>query len=331
MAKKGAHSFGALIAESDEMREVFDKVQRLSLYNTTILITGESGTGKELLARAIHDHSPRKSKPFIAINCGAIPENLMESELFGHKKGSFTDATRDKKGLFEEAHLGTIFLDEIGELPVHLQVKLLRALQEQQIRRVGDEQVINIDVRVIAATLRDLEDDVKLGRFREDLYYRLNVVSLHIPALRERVEDIPVLIRHFMTKHCKRLGMQEKPLSEEASLCFSRYLWRGNVRELENCIERALVLSDGDIITADSLPEHIKLAGKNAPIEMQGDITDDNLSIKTHTRSLEVNLIIRALKKTKGNRTHAAKILEISHRALLYKIKEYKLGGGGEL
>ncbi len=322
------YNFSSIVAKSKAMEDIFETVKRLSQFATTVLISGESGTGKELIAQAIHQNSPRKGAPFVAINCGAIPENLIESELFGHKKGSFTDATKDKKGLFEEADGGTLFLDEIGELPLHLQVKLLRALQEQQIRRVGDELVIPIDVRVIAATLRDLEDDVKEGRFRDDLYYRLNVVSIHIPPLRDRPEDIPLLIQSFIKKHNKRLGLGVTEVTPEAMKALLQHPWRGNVRELENCIERALVLTESASIDLDSLPDTIKnstfRSTEKAP-EMTVD--DDNLSIKQKTRDLELNLIHRALEKTKGNRTHAAKILEISHRALLYKLKEYGIGG----
>lgn len=309
------------------MRDIFETVKRLTNFNTTILITGESGTGKELLASAIHHNSPRRGKAFVAINCGAIPEHLMESELFGHKKGSFTDATRDKKGLFEEAHGGTIFLDEIGELPLHLQVKLLRALQEQQIRRVGEESSISIDARIIAATLRDLDEDVRIGRFRDDLYYRLNVVSINIPPLRERKEDIPSLVDHFIKKHSKKLNIPAKEITDETLKCFIHYPWRGNVRELENCIERSLVLSESDQIDLESLPDNVRTAlfSENKVLSLE-PISEDNLSIKQRTRALEVNLILKALKKTAGNRTHAARILEISHRALLYKIKEYGLG-----
>ena len=321
------YSFSNIIAHSRSMREIFETVKRLANFNTTVLITGESGTGKELLARAIHHNSPRRGKPFIAINCGAIPENLLESELFGHKKGAFTDATRDKRGLFEEASGGTIFLDEIGEMPLHLQVKILRTLQEQQIRPVGDETLVNVDVRVIAATLRDLEEDVVTGRFRDDLYYSLNVVSIHIPPLRERPEDIPVLIQHFVKKHNKRLGLGVKGIDPEALKAMTSYGWKGNVRELENCIERALVLTDSEAIDLDALPLHIRNAGQNDQHEAE-EISDDNLSIKQRTKSLEIILIRRALKQTNGNRTRAAKILEISHRALLYKLKEYGLAGG---
>lgn len=317
----------AIIAESSVMKEILETVARLANFNTTVLITGESGTGKELIARAIHTQSPRRGKPFIAINCGAIPENLVESELFGHKKGAFTDATRDKRGLFEEASGGTIFLDEIGELPPLLQVKLLRALQEQQIRRVGDEEVINIDVRVIAATLRNLEEDVMDGRFREDLFYRLNVVSMHIPPVRERREDIPALVEFLIKKHAKRLSLPVKRITPEALKCLMNYHWKGNVRELENCIERAMVLTETDAVDLDSLPNAVKGASPSQSNEVaMPEVGDDNLSIKQRTRALEVGLILKALKKTGGNRTRAAKILEISHRALLYKLKEYGLG-----
>jgi two-component system, NtrC family, response regulator AtoC len=326
------YNFSNIVARSESMRSIFETVKRLSGFNTTVLLEGESGTGKELLAKAIHQNSPRRGQPFVAINCGAIPESLMESELFGHKKGAFTDASRDKKGLFEEASGGTIFLDEIGEMPLHLQVKLLRALQEQKIRRVGDEQTIDVDVRVVAATLRDLEQDVMNGRFRDDLYYRLNVVSIRIPPLRERQEDIPLLIEHLIKKHNKRLGLNIVRVQPDAMRALMDYHWRGNVRELENCIERALVLTESDSIDMDSLPDHVRNSAPQAPRHEtttapmpDEDAEDSSLSIRDRTRTLEIDLIVRALKKTKGNRTHAAKILEISHRALLYKLKEYGL------
>jgi two-component system response regulator AtoC len=323
------YSFKNIIAQSESFRSVFETVKRLSQFNTTVMITGESGTGKELLARAIHESSSRRGKPFIAINCGAIPEQLMESELFGHRKGAFTDASRDKRGLFEEANGGTLFLDEVGELPLHLQVKLLRALQEHSIRRVGDEQLISIDVRVVSATLRNLEEDVLAGRFREDLLYRLNVVSIHLPALRERPEDIAVLIEHFLQKHSKRLGIPVKSVSPGVMQLLLEYQWRGNARELENCMERALVLSQSSEIEQDALPEailraHARRAKHSTTVTA---VEDGNLSIKQRAAALEIDLIQRALAKTGGNRTHAAKILEISHRALLYKLKEYGLSG----
>lgn len=317
-----------LVATSAIMREIFATSKRVAPFLTTVLITGESGTGKELLARAIHDHSPRCKKRFVAVNCGAIPETLMESELFGHKKGAFTDATRDKKGLFEEADGGTLFLDEIGELALHLQVKILRALQERKIQRVGDEQQIPIDVRVVTATLRDLEQDVAFGRFREDLYYRLNVVSIHLPALRERKDDVPLLIDHFIEKHSKRLGIETKIISTDIRKILLDYHWPGNARELENCIERALVLSPRNEVELESLPHAVLAHESRMPQNVHFSFTDktENLSVKEHTKNLEISLIQLALKRTNGNRTHAAKILEISHRALLYKIKEYGLG-----
>lgn len=316
--------FGGIIAKSQVMLDIFETAKRLSPFNTTVLITGESGTGKELLARSIHINSRRAQGPFMAINCGAIPETLMESELFGHRKGAFTDASRDKRGLLEEANGGTLFLDEIGEMPLQTQVKLLRALQERLIRRVGDEEQIPIDVRIIAATLRDLEEDVKSGRFRDDLYYRLNVVVLHLPPLRERVEDIPLLVDYFLVKHARKLSLKPKRVPESILKLLVSHYWRGNVRELENCIERALVLSEGEEIQFDALPDAVKDSSSTQSQELFE--VGDALSIKQLTRDLEITLIKRALQKTKGNRTHAARVLEISHRALLYKIKEYGLG-----
>jgi len=318
----------SLIGSSPKIVEVYKTLARATLTSSTVLIHGESGTGKELVSRAIHENSDRKSKRFVAVNCGALTESLLESELFGHVKGAFTGAQSDKKGLFEEAHGGTLFLDEVGELPLHLQVKLLRALQEQTIRRVGDENVISIDVRLISATLRNLEEDAAKGRFREDLLYRLNVVSIHLPALRDRPEDISLLVEHFLQKHGKRLGIGAKKVSPEIMKLLLQYEWRGNARELENCIERALVLSRGSEIDINSLPDQI---AQRTPRQTQRSVVDEdsNLSIKQRTTALEMDLIKRALQKTGGNRTHAAKILEISHRALLYKLKEYGLSGEG--
>jgi two-component system response regulator AtoC len=257
----------------------------------------------------------------VPINCGAIPENLLESELFGHKKGAFTDATSDRRGLFEEASGGTLFLDEIGELPLNLQVKLLRALQEEQIRRLGDPRDIKVDVRIITATHRDLAAEAKAGRFREDLFYRINVLPIAIPPLRARREDINLLVDHFVTRNNARLGTQIRGLSSEARKLLLEYAWPGNVRELENTIERAMVLADGEILEATDLPERVREALD--PVQVQ--LTSGELSIKKTTAAIEEILIRRALAKTKGNRTRAAEILEISHRALLYKIKDYKI------
>lgn len=320
------HSFSKLVAQSQKMHEIFSTVQRIANFKTTVMLLGESGTGKELIARAIHDNSNRRKKKFIAINCGAIPENLLESELFGHKKGSFTDATKDKKGLFEEADGGTLLLDEIGELPMHLQVKILRALQEGEIRPVGSGESIAVDVRIIAATLRDIEADILEGRFRDDLYYRLNVVTIELPPLRERKDDILPLAEHFLRENSKKLGLPIRGFSAEAIELLMQHDWPGNVRELENCVERAMIMTEGESITAESLPR--ALQDKAIKVDAENffpEISDKDLSIKKHARLLEKNLITRALKKTRGNRTHAAKLLEISHRALLYKLKDYGL------
>jgi two-component system response regulator AtoC len=286
-----------------------------------VLISGESGVGKELVARAIHSRSSRKAGPFVALNCGAIPENLLESELFGHRKGAFTDASSDRRGLFEEATNGTLFLDEVGELPLNLQVKLLRVLQEDSIRRLGDTKDVKVDVRIIAATHRDLVAEVKAGRFREDLFYRINVLAIAIPPLRARREDINLLIDHFIARNNTRLGTHIRDLSHEARKLLLEYAWPGNVRELENTIERAMVLSERDLLDTADLPERIREALD--PVQMQ--LASGELSIKKTTLVIEELLIRRALAKTKGNRTRAAEILEISHRALLYKIKDYKI------
>ncbi len=322
------YSFNNIVAKSPAMLEIFETIKKIADYKTTVMIYGESGTGKELVAQAIHHNSNRKSKRFVAINCGAIPENLLESELFGHKRGAFTDATRDKKGLFEEAHKGTILLDEIGELPLHLQVKLLRVLQENEIRPVGDERVVPIDVRIIAATLRDLEQDVYDGRFRDDLFYRLNVIPIRIPPLRERKEDIPILVEFFIKKHQEKLSLQVHGITKDAMGLLLEHEWRGNVRELENCIERAMILTNSDMITVDSLPKSVRKAAP--PAEWNSTLSANELSIKVHTRLMEETLIRRALEKTGGNRTHAARLLEISHRTLLYKLKDYQLVADGD-
>src|SRR5580700_3467175 len=315
------NQFESILAKSKEMQDIFRTITKIADFKTTVLVTGESGTGKELVARAIHSRSSRRDKPFIAINCGAIPENLLESELFGHKKGAFTDASSDRRGLFEEATGGTLFLDEIGELPLNLQVKLLRVLQEESIRRLGDTRDIKVDVRIIAATHRDLTAEVKAGRFREDLFYRINVLPIAIPPLRARREDISLLIDHFIARNNARLGTQTRGLTHEARKLLLEYAWPGNVRELENTIERAMVLSELEILDTADLPERIRDALD--PVQMQ--LATGELSIKKTTLVVEEILIRRALTKTKGNRTRAAEILEISHRALLYKIKDYKI------
>jgi len=308
----------SLVGDGPSMQKLRATIRTIGATRSTVLIQGETGTGKELVARAIHDSSPRRAQRFVAVNCAAIPATLLESELFGHVRGAFTDAMRDRSGLFEDADGGTLFLDEVGELPQPLQAKLLRVLQEGEIRRVGDTQAIKIDVRLITATLRDLAAEVAAGRFREDLYYRLNVVPIDVPPLRDRAEDIPQLARHFAARHAARHARQVV-LSDAVVEALAAQPWPGNVRDLENVIERVVVLADGPEIDLAFL--HSVMQVRQAVSALGSD--DAELSIKKATRTLEQDLIKRALVVTAGNRTNAAKLLEISHRALLYKMKEY--------
>jgi two-component system response regulator AtoC len=310
-----------IIGRSDEMRELQALAQKAARHPTTVLITGESGTGKELIARLVHRQSPRAERPFVAVNCGAIPEALLESELFGHVKGAFTGATGARSGLFEEADGGTILLDEIGELPGALQVKLLRAIQEGKIRRVGDNTERAVDVRIIAATSRDLEVEVAENRFRSDLFYRLNVVRLHLPPLRERRQDIADIAKHFVAMYAARLGLGVRSISQAAIRALMEYDWPGNVRELENVIERGLVSVDGEELDA----EHVAQILARPASSVTQPAGDEDLSVKRRTAALEEALIRRALEQTGGNRTRAARLLDLSHRALLYKIREYGL------
>jgi len=315
----------ALIGGGPAMQQLRATIERVAGTRSTVLILGESGTGKELVARSIHAASPRRGRRFVAINCAAIPGPLLESELFGHRRGAFTDAVRDKPGLFEDADGGTLFLDEIGELPLALQAKLFRVLQDGEIRRVGDTQSLRVDVRLIAATLRDLADDVRDGRFREDLYYRLHVLAVDVPPLRARPEDIPELARHFARRHAARHRLGEVELSDVAIAALVRQPWPGNVRELENIIERAIVLADAPAAAGGARVIDLDYLGTVMTMHAPAPPADDGdaLSIKKATRELEQALIRRALGVTQGNRTNAAKLLEISHRALLYKMKEY--------
>ena len=312
--------FSNIVAKSRGMTDIFATIGKIADYHTTVLLTGESGTGKELITRAIHYNSIRKDRPLVSINCGGIPENLLESELFGHAKGAFTDAHRARKGLFEEANGGTLFLDEIAELPLNLQVKLLRAIQEEEIRPLGDSRSIKLDVRIIAATARTLKDEVAAGRFREDLYYRINVLPIMVPPLRERKEDIPLLVEHFLKKYNQRMGLQVARLD---SGCLQRMLvydWPGNVRELENVVERAMALASGPTLTEQDLPPELI---DSATAAGGGQFYPAGLSIKKNCKTLEKKLIDKALAETGGNKTRAAALLEISIPALLYKIKEY--------
>jgi len=306
-----------IVAASKPMIELLEMLERTAAFKTTALLTGESGTGKEVLARAIHAQSPRRNANFVAVNCAAIPENLLESELFGHARGAFTGASRARRGLFVEADGGSLFLDEIGELPPALQVKLLRVLQEEEVLPVGESKPRKLDVRVIAATARDLEADVRDGRFREDLYYRLNVMHLQVPALRERRKDIPLLVDHFLAHFREALGKPVRTIADDALDRLTHYHWPGNVRELENVIERALILADGDRIGLREIPPNVACA----VAEPNGSSGQD-FSLRRARRRTEIDAIGRALRATGGNRTHAARLLEISHRALLYKIKE---------
>lgn len=318
-AMRNEQTFHGILGKSEAIDKVFTTIDKVADYKTTVLIQGDSGTGKELVARALHAGSSRNDKPFVPLNCGAIPETLLESELFGHKKGAFTDAHADKKGLFAEADGGTLFLDEIGELPLSLQVKLLRVLQEGRVRPLGTARDQEVDVRVIAATVRNLQHEVQQGRFREDLYYRLNVLQINVPPLRDRRDDIALLVEHFIERNNGRLGTRIRDVDPAARKLLLSYPWPGNVRELENTIERAVVLAESDIITVADLPERMREPTDPVAASLRGG----ELSIKKTARFMEETLIRRALEKTGGNRTAASKLLEISHRALLYKIKDY--------
>lgn len=315
------YTFGNIIARSEAMAGVFELVERVADHKTTVLITGESGTGKELIAKAIHSKSSRAEKPMISVNCGGIPGTLLESELFGYKKGAFTDAVKDKPGLFEEADRSTIFLDEIGELPIQLQVKLLRVLQEEEITPLGATMPRKINARVVAATSRDLKKEVEQGTFREDLFYRINVMTIHLPPLRERRGDIPLLIGHFIDNFNRKLDKNIEGLSSSAMTFLLAHSWSGNIRELENVIERAMILAKDTLITPSDLPSSITSKKEIISSEDQGQ----SLSIKKETRRLEIELIKRTLELTGGNRSNAAKILEISRPILIAKIKEYGL------
>jgi len=313
--------FGSMVAKSKAMLSVFKLSEKAAQYNTTVLIYGDSGTGKELIARGIHFLGERSKKPLVPVNCAEIPENLLASMLFGYEKGAFTGADKNKKGLFQEADGGTIFLDEIGELPLTLQVKLLRVLQENEIRPVGDSKTMKIDVRVIAATAKNLEEEVGKGTFREDLFYRLNVLPIKLPPLRNRPEDIPLLSQHFIDKFSISLDKEIKGITSAAMSILLKHSWPGNVRELENVIERAVVLAEGKNLVPENFPS-------NLGVESLTDKMDDFLeeySLKAAQKVLEKRLITRALEKTGGNRTRAARLLEISHPSLLSKIKVYNI------
>ena len=307
------------------MQEVYTQIEKVAAARGTVLIQSESGTGKELVAKAIHFNSARKSAPFVVIDCAAIPEALQESELFGHERGAFTGAIATKKGLFEEAHGGTLFLDEVAELAPGLQAKLLRALQDGEIRRVGGTKTLHVDARVIAATNRDLAAEVREGAFREDLFYRLNVFPIFLPPLRERREDLPLLVDHFLDRLAQESGRPPKRLSPEALRAMMAYPWPGNVRELEHALERAALLSEGETITDRHLPPEILAPKDELTVILPDSAAGFKETIAHLIRDAEVRLIRRALAQSGGNRTEAARLLGISRRALLYKLSEYNL------
>jgi two-component system response regulator AtoC len=314
--------YRAIIAKSPAMTKALNVAAKVAPHSSPVLVTGESGTGKELIARLIHTESDRRDLPFIAVNCGAIPENLLESELFGYNRGAFTGADRDKPGLFEAASGGTLFLDEIGEMPAALQVKLLRVLQEGEVRRLGDTKSRAVDARLVSATNKDLEDEMRKGTFRQDLYYRIAVVPIHLVPLRQRREEIPLLVRHFLDQINRKLRLDIEGVDAEAMRILLEYTWPGNVRELENTVERAMVLAESRKLGVDDLPPHI--VSPALPPESI-ELTEDDLSVKKHGSLLERRLIRQALERTGGNKTRAAELLDLSSRALLYKIREYGL------
>jgi two-component system response regulator PilR (NtrC family) len=317
------YRFENIIGKSPRIVEVFDTIRKIADSTSTVMVTGESGTGKELVARAIHFNSHRRDKPFLSVNCGAIPEGLMESELFGHVKGAFTGAVSNKVGLFSAAEGGTLFLDEITEIPALLQVKLLRAIQEREIRRVGDTKDVKIDVRLIAASNRDLEAAVSDGTMREDLFYRLNVIPIRLPPLRERREDIPLLVAHFLQKLGKELGKEVRGVTADALAVLERYHWPGNIRELENVVERAIVLGAGEVLGADSLPESVR---RERPLRgMDVDLPEEGMDLEATLDGLERRYLQRALERTQGVQTKAAELLKMTFRQFRYKFQKHNL------
>jgi two-component system, NtrC family, response regulator PilR len=320
---RSRHGLDRIIGVSRAMASVFELVQSVAATSSTVLITGESGTGKELVARAIHTLSPRRDAAFVSVNCGALPETLLESELFGHMKGSFTDAHQTKKGLFETAHRGTLFLDEVGETPPAMQVKLLRALQEKRIRRVGGTDEVEVDVRVISATNQPLEKLVEEKRFREDLFYRLQVIPIHVPPLRERREDIPLLADHFLHKFNQEMGKAVAKISEQALHLLVRHAWPGNVRELENAIERAVALETTEAVLPERLPEGIRGGLRS---EGGGPELRSGFSLDQHLLAIERELLRRALAKAGGDRASAAELLGVTPRSLRYLIQKHGEG-----
>lgn len=325
------YSFQNMIGNSQAMHVIYDMIKRVSQTPTNVLVTGESGTGKEVVAKAIHYNGPLKDKPFVTVNCGAIPENLMESEMFGHKKGSFTGAVTDKAGLFEVADGGSLFLDEVGELPLTIQVKLLRAIQERVIRRVGATDDNKVDVRIIAATNRNLEEMVQKGTFRQDLFYRLNVINIKTPPLRDRREDIPLLANFFLKKYNERLNKNIGAISQEAMEILKKYDYPGNVRELENLIERTVALEGGATILPESLPPIVNTtSGRKMASSNEIEIGEDGVDLDKVMGQIEKELLIKAIHSAGGVKKRAAKLLRISFRSMRYRIEKYNLGVVGD-
>jgi len=312
-----------IIGKSPPIEQVRDMIRRVAQLPSTVAIHGESGTGKELVARGIHQLSPRAEKPFVAINCGGMPENLLESELFGHKKGSFTGAIEEKEGLFVVADGGTLFLDEIGEMPAQLQVKLLRVLDNSEVMPVGGTSPVKVNVRIISATNRNLEKMAEEGRFREDLYYRLNVIPLTVPPLRERADDVPLLVSHFGQRHAEKLGRPEVRVSEEAVNAMRTFKWPGNVRELENVMERAVALCANGVIGVGDLPLSVQHYVA-APEQRVTDLPDEGVDLEAMISGIEIKLIQQALEKTKYSQVKAAKLLGLTTRSLRYRLKKYE-------
>jgi two-component system, NtrC family, response regulator PilR len=318
---RAQHGLDRMVGVSSAMAGVFELIRAIAPTNSTVIINGESGTGKELVAKAIHALSPRRDAPFVSLNCAAVPENLLESELFGHMKGAFTDAHQTKKGLFETAHRGTLLLDEVGDMPASMQVKLLRALQDRKVRRVGANEEVDVDVRVVAATNRSLEAMVRERRFREDLFYRLNVIPIHVPALRERREDVPLLAEHFLQRFSKEMQKAVTRISSEAMVRLVSYSWPGNVRELENVIERAVALETSPAILPERLPDLILGQPANG-----GDQLHEGFSLDEHLHAIEGRLLRRALGQAAGDRGAAARLLGVTPRSLRYLLTKHRAG-----
>lgn len=329
--KGGVERFEGMISGSPEMIKIFSLIPKAAFSKASVLITGESGTGKELVARAIHQHSPRNNEPFVTINCGGVPEQLLESELFGYKKGSFTGAVTDKMGLFEAAHKGTIFLDEIGDLPLSLQVKLLRIVQEKSFKPVGGTQEIGVDVRIISATNINLEEKVIRGEFREDLFYRLNVIQIRIPSLRERKMDIPILAQHFLGKYSQESGKEIRQISSYALKVLLDYSFPGNVRELENIVERSVALETSNII----LPDSLTLSRFKNEMEKNGvpgpDIPPEGIDLEEEVGKLEKQLLLKALDRANGEMKKAAELLHIPYRSIRYRLEKYGIKNGKDV